>query len=507
MSFAALGLPERHRFGWIVLVTLGGALCGLFILLLTVLPARWATLGILGTMVPFVALLTGNVQRFFLATLVFTLPIQLDITIRHSGHLGGAAGFIISLYDITLAVLYLLWISELVRNRSVKINFFPRISLPFFCLIGMATLSMANASFPGLSLFEIVQVLKMYLGFLYVANNIKSRKEIQFVVALLLLGLFLESLLGLAQYKFDRLFVPSILGGAEKLRYIRLGEPLSRVSGTWASYNDFAWYLTFMLPISMSLLFSRIRAIYKLMCGLTLIAGIATLIGTLSRAGWYSLGIAILIVSLLHFSKTKGKAGLGNFSSSLVGGLIIILIIVTVNPRFLNIVNRRIFGEDYGAAWSRIPLMQVAYSIIRAHPLSGVGINNYTEVMQDYDTTDIRITTITRHQVHNIFLQIAAEMGVIGLAIFVWLISMVYKEGLRYIKSSENLMSAMVIGVIAGITAFLIHGLVDAASLGNHLFLIFWLFTGIIVAIRKIESEAKSPVRGYYQHPVFRLRS
>jgi len=494
MFFSNSGVSDRYRIGWPLLVVLGGLICGLFILVFTFLPDKWGVLGTIGLMVPFIAVLTGDVKRFFLATLVFTLPIQLDITIRHSGHLGGAAGFIISLYDIILAILYILWISELVRNKNAKINFFPRISLPFFFLISLATLSMASAPFPKLSLFEIVQVLKMYLGFLYIANNIKSKKEIQFVVVFLLLGLFLEGVLGLAQYKFDRPFVPSVLGGPEKLGYIRLGRPLSRISGTWASYNDFAWYLTFMLPISLSLLFSKIRGIYKSMCGLTLVVGIGALICTLSRAGWYSFVVAILMVALLSFWKAKGKKGLNNFSTSIAAILIIVSIIVTVNPQFLNIVNRRTFSDDYGAARSRIPLMQVAYSIIRAHPLLGVGINNYTEVMQDYDMTDIGVTSITVYQVHNIFLQIAAEMGIISLAVFIWLISMVYKERLRYIKSSQGFMEAVSIGILGGITAFLIHGLVDAASLGNHLFLILWFLAGLVVAIRKMEKEAKPSV-------------
>ncbi|MFB0527467.1 MAG: O-antigen ligase family protein [bacterium] len=493
MFFSDLGIREGYKIGWSAVVILGGLICGLFILLFNFLPTKWGVLAAIGVMVPFIALLTGDVKRFFLATLVFALPIQLDITIGHTGHLGGAAGFIISLYDITLAVLYILWISELVRTKR-RINFFPRISLPFFFLMGMATLSMANASFPTLSLFEIVQVLKMYLGFLYVGNNIKTKKEIQFVVIFLLLGLFLESILGLAQYKFDRAFVPSILGGPEKLGYIRLGEPLSRISGTWVSYNDFAWYLTFMLPISVSLLFSRIRGIYKLMCALILVAGIGALICTLSRAGWISFIVAALMVLLLNFSKSKGKTGLNNFATSIVAILIAISIIVTVNPQFLNIVNRRVLSDDYDAAYSRIPQMQVASNIIRANPFLGVGINNYTEVMQYYDTTEIKLTSITQHQVHNIFLQVAAEMGIAGLAIFIWLIFMVYREGLSYIKSSESPMSNIVVGLIAGITAFLVHGLVDAASLGNHLFLIFWFFAGIVIAIKKIESQAKPSV-------------
>ncbi len=112
--------------------------------------------------------------------------------------------------------------------------------------------------------------------------------------------------------------------------------------------------------------------------------------------------------------------------------------------------------------------------------------------MWDYDTTDIGVTSITTYQVHNIYLQIAAEMGIIGLAVFIWLILMVYKEGLSYIKASESTMSNTVVGLIAGITAFLIHGLVDAASLGNHLFLIFWFLAGLVVVIRKMEPETKT---------------
>jgi len=115
--------------------------------------------------------------------------------------------------------------------------------------------------------------------------------------------------------------------------------------------------------------------------------------------------------------------------------------------------------------------------------------------MRDYDTTDIGVISITTYQVHNIFLQIAAEMGIIGLAVFIWLISMVYGEGVSYIKSSQGFMTAVSIGMLGGITAFLVHGLVDAASLGNHLFLIFWFLAGLVVAIRKMEPETKPSFR------------
>jgi hypothetical protein len=46
-----------------------------------------------------------------------------------------------------------------------------------------------------------------------------------------------------------------------------------------------------------------------------------------------------------------------------------------------------------------------------------------------------------------------------------------------------------VIGMVAGIMAFLIHGLFDTASIGSKMFLFIWFFSGIIFAARKIEVE------------------
>ena len=43
----------------------------------------------------------------------------------------------------------------------------------------------------------------------------------------------------------------------------------------------------------------------------------------------------------------------------------------------------------------------------------------------------------------------------------------------------------LVMGILGGITAFLIHGLVDAASIGSKLFLILWFFVGILLATKQ----------------------
>ena len=68
-------------------------------------------------------------------------------------------------------------------------------------------------------------------------------------------------------------------------------------------------------------------------------------------------------------------------------------------------------------------MFQIAFSVIEAHPLGGVGVNNYAVVMQEHDNTILgrRFGTM-RRPVHNIYLLITGETGFIGLMSFLWLV-------------------------------------------------------------------------------------
>src|SRR4030042_1531748 len=194
-------------------------------------------------MVPLAIVIVGDAKRFLLAILMICLPITVTITLNRTSHISGAAGYMISIFDIALAALYLLWMIEIFRKKSIRVNFFPQISIPAFFLILMAALSMAFARFPDLSRFEIIEVLKMYFCFLYLANNIKNKGDVQLVVLFLLLGLAFEGVLGFAQRRYSDPFWPTALGGPKRIDG-------SRIYGSWRSFNDFGWYLGFILPLS-----------------------------------------------------------------------------------------------------------------------------------------------------------------------------------------------------------------------------------------------------------------
>jgi O-antigen ligase len=115
----------------------------------------------------------------------------------------------------------------------------------------------------------------------------------------------------------------------------------------------------------------------------------------------------------------------------------------------------------------------------------GVGVNTFTEVMRGYDTTGI--TVAFPEPVHNVFLLIASETGLVGLAIFLALVALVYRAGIQTLRRGSRFSSAAVIGLLAGLTAILISNLADVHLKTDVIFALFWVYIGVIVAIRQLQ--------------------
>jgi O-antigen ligase len=156
-------------------------------------------------------------------------------------------------------------------------------------------------------------------------------------------------------------------------------------------------------------------------------------------------------------------------------------------PRLYTKVYERLAGEDQGSAESRIPQFEIAFDIIQDHPLLGVGINNYSEIMWEYDNTAEGLGSITYFPVHNIFLHVTAETGILGAAAFMWLVTIIIFDATGYAcRQTDPYRKHAVIGLLGGIIAFLVHGLADTASIGSKLFYFLWFYAGVIYAIRRM---------------------
>jgi O-antigen ligase len=111
------------------------------------------------------------------------------------------------------------------------------------------------------------------------------------------------------------------------------------------------------------------------------------------------------------------------------------------------------------SAVMRLSYWQQALRIIRAYPLTGIGLGNFDIPLSRY--------------AHNSYLEIWAEMGILGLISFIWLAGATLKSGIKKIKEQEY--ACLVTSAIV----FLTHNLIDFTFFLPEVSLIWWVILGL----------------------------
>ncbi len=456
-----------------------GLVLGLGILTILKFDAEWRMFLTIGLAIPFVLMMSRNIKQVCLALLILSIPINADVNFIYRPHHGGASGLGINLIDVPLLCLYLLWIIERARDRKTLTEKATPAMFPLAGFFIIVLLSMLNATDIQFSLFEVVQMFKAILIFWFIASQVREEKEVRIIITFLLIGLSIECAISLFQGFLGQGTGLAILGESEKIASQELDSvgQVTRIWGTFGSSNIFAFYLQFILPVPIALLFCNRAKTNRLFMLVVSIAGTIALLFTLSRGGW--LGFAVSMVIVLGFYVFRGSLSISKIAVIFV----VILIAALVLLGFSDIILARIQSDDGESAYIRIPMMQVAWAIIKAHPFLGIGINNYTEVMRTYDPTSSRISFWFDYPVHNQFLFIAAEVGVFGLLFFLIFIFFLFRTGVFVVKrtSPDSFYGQLAIGIMAGFAGFLVHCLGDFPLLSY--FSLFWALTGLLCAL------------------------
>ena len=250
---------------------------------------------------PFLLIYNEFFEKVFVGILLLTLPLLIDKTINMTEHSGGARGFIISLHDIALAVLILLWLYRIFVYKERKIRLFKNYSVPVFGILIMSLLSMAYAAYPIFSIYEFIEIVKMYLVFLFLANYIVETGHLRFIVIFLLVGLFIEGIFVVMEAMMGHSLNITALGMRVRDDLSPIKSSFHRVSGTLGGANGLAWYLCCLLTLPLSLLFLKMKKMVKIFILFIFFLGLFSLILAYSRGGWIGFIVGVLIVFVLHY--------------------------------------------------------------------------------------------------------------------------------------------------------------------------------------------------------------
>lgn len=460
---------------------LGGASAGLLALALARVSGQWLILAIMIVAASVLALARQQLRRILLAVLVFAVPLRLDVNWLYRYHQGGAAAFVLTAADIALLALLFLWLVDMARSRRRRIDFFPRVTVPALAYIAVGLASAAVSSDKILVAFQLSELLKGLVLYLCLANIIQDDADLHWLLFGLMASIAFESGLGIYQATVGRPLGLSLLGEGDYIIKQALGGSLAlRPTGTLFHANQLALYLGMTLPVVAAVLLAPVSRFVKGMAALTTIIGLAAAVLTLSRGGWLGLTISFAILTAFALRrKIVPRAQLCLGLSGLAGLLILF------NSLAENAIVGRLTRSDGGSALSRLPLMRGALRIIADHPLLGSGLNNYEHTIRAYDLTGEYTLAGQLVIVHNLFLLLAAEVGLIGLGLFVWLLIALARQGLQAVKQRRvSLAVAVIVGLLAAGQHLLIHNTVDFVLMSDtRLLMLFWLLAGWLVAL------------------------
>ena len=136
----------------------------------------------------------------------------------------------------------------------------------------------------------------------------------------------------------------------------------------------------------------------------------------------------------------------------------------------------------------RIAIFRNSINMIKQHPIIGVGANTFMKNYKKYKESPeyMNIVTSDTLYAHNNFLHIAAELGLIGLSIFIWLLYQLFRECVSIYKGQEDPFFKIVsLSLSACLLAFLVNGLTESSLYSSRVALIFWYIMGLSFSLKK----------------------
>jgi len=338
---------------------------------------------------------------------------------------------------------------------------FDNISILLAAYFLWAAVSFFNTANLWVSIGGLLKIIKYLLIFLAASDFIEN-KPAEKKAVLIFLGVgFVAALDGIFQH----------IAGFDFFRFHMMDrlDSLYRNTAAFHTPNDFAGYLILTIPIFLGgLLFSKNSVQNKILLAIPLSALLFCLYRTGSRGAWLAFIAGIFLLSFL----TKKRRV-----------LVILLLVLFVGLALSPVILERakgLFNTNDSTTWERLKLWQGAVSMIKAHPVLGHGINTYNINFPKYRPTDY---LPDNRYAHNCYLQMAAEIGVVGAGIFLLFLVFGVMRAVQKVRAlDDSWLKYSLLGMAAGIVAFLFHSAIDTDLYSMRLGTLFWLSFGLLIA-------------------------
>lgn len=356
-------------------------------------------------------------------------------------------------------------LSRLGRREPVFLDGIRGWSLIAFA--GITAASLGWSLYPEGTETVAVDVLKYVAIYVTIVNLVTTPRRLQALALAMVVGAIVTS-----HGTIDWYFRGEDLVEGYRARWV----------GSYADPNRMAMSVQIIVPIAAAfLLRKQVHFTIRIVAGVSAVLAVIAIVYSHSRGGFIGLATSMVIWTLLSEKK------LNRF---VVMGLAAIALVIWAPKSFWNRTESVSQFDQDAAAMGRVHAWTVASRISLDKPILGVGAGSFRVAWPFYAPVE----ATRAYEAHNVFLQVLAELGVLGFIVFLTFLGASIEGGANGIRDPEAGWLAR--ALLASCAGYLVCNL-SAGFLGSspHFYVLFGLTAAAERVARLRDSTALVPVR------------
>lgn len=266
-------------------------------------------------------------------------------------------------------------------------------------------------------------------------------------------------ILGLFGFAFAAFALLQSIAPNGKLYWIRQPRMGGWIFGSYVNHNHYAGLMELLVPIPLVISLSHLTDERE-----RIAAGVASavMIGTIflsgSRGGMLAIFVELVIVAVLMLRRKKTA----RVAVSLIASVaVLVAILAWLGGKELTSRVTSISTEARSeiSGGMRVSIDKDAVRMFRVKPITGWGLRNFPIVYPQFRSF---YTNFFVNEAHNDYLQLLAEMGLLGFGVMVWFLVVLYRRAVRKIGNwTSDVSSAVTLACTLGCTGLLVHSFFD----------------------------------------------
>jgi O-antigen ligase len=302
---------------------------------------------------------------------------------------------------------------------------------------------------------------------------VRDRRHVLWIIAVFIVGAQLSVLWGMSHHQ------------------VTIGRPgqVGRLSGATVEANALATMLIVCTVFAGALVLAlRSAPLARALAAAAAFAAMAAFFATFSRGGIVALAVVIL----------AGIVYGGRWRSAFVALALVVAVVgfVYVNEATSGAAGRLSSANSSG----RVDIWNVGLRIVKANPVAGVGSGNFTTAEPHYllapgSIGRPELIIDTPLVAHNIYLQVLAEMGIVGLSLFVAVLALSVGSAIRAVslfrRRGEDLLEVLGRAIVIALAGVLAADFFASEQYSKQLWLLLAMGPALLAIARRAPDDVE----------------